>query len=223
LLRGDYKAAIIEGERLVADEVHSDKLYYFLGLAYLKDGNYARASDMFELTKKEFKDSTLIDDARIGLGDTYLLRGDLEKAKDCYLEILSSNPNTRLRSQIYYRLSEVAIKEGDVLEGREYLLKLKNISDYNLEVRQGQSLCPIAYSGSGSFYSIQVGSFTKVSNASRLAKKLSADGYPVFIEENVSMDGKTYRVKVGKLKSRQEADALNDKLVREGYPTKICP
>ena len=47
LLKGDYKAAISEGERLVARDQRSDELYYLLGLCYLKDGNFLRSSESF--------------------------------------------------------------------------------------------------------------------------------------------------------------------------------
>jgi hypothetical protein len=59
-LNGDYKAAILEGEKILAHSRQSpdtDELYYFLGLSYLKDGNSLRASDIFEIILSEFKDS----------------------------------------------------------------------------------------------------------------------------------------------------------------------
>jgi outer membrane protein assembly factor BamD (BamD/ComL family) len=59
-LNGDYKAAILEGEKILAHSRQSpdtDELYYFLGLSYLKEGNSLRASDIFEIILSEFKDS----------------------------------------------------------------------------------------------------------------------------------------------------------------------
>jgi len=53
-----------------------DELYYLLSLSYLKDGNYLRASDIFEIILREFKGSRFKEDALLALGDTYFLRGD---------------------------------------------------------------------------------------------------------------------------------------------------
>ena len=41
-LEGDYKSAILEGEKLIAQDPHSDELYYILGLSYLKDEGTVR-------------------------------------------------------------------------------------------------------------------------------------------------------------------------------------
>ena len=225
MLAGDYKAAITEGEKLIAQEPHSEELYYILGLCYLRDGNYLRASDIFEIILNEFRDSRFKEDAKMGLGDTYLLRGDLKKAQASYKELIEKNPNTKLKAQIYYRLSEVGFKEGDSAKGQEYLTKLKHVAPFSAEAKQDQGSCSInKNSGSAEFYySVQVGSFSRLANADNLVKKLSRAGYPAYIEESSSTSAKVYRVRVGKAKSRQEAEDLSRKLNQDGYPIKICP
>ncbi len=79
-ISGDYKAAITEGEKTMAKTTSNslglDELYYILGLSYLKDGNYLRASDIFEIILKEFKDTQFSADAKAGLADAYFLKGD---------------------------------------------------------------------------------------------------------------------------------------------------
>ncbi|MBN1913662.1 MAG: hypothetical protein JW788_04610 [Candidatus Omnitrophica bacterium] len=50
-LSGDYKAAISEGEKILAqakDQDGLDELYYILALSYMKEGNYLRASDILK-------------------------------------------------------------------------------------------------------------------------------------------------------------------------------
>lgn len=222
LLKGDYKAAIIEGEKLIAKDPHSDELYYILGLCYLKDGNYLRASDIFEVIINEFRGSRFKEEATLGLGDTYLLRDDFTKAREIYQSIIKNNPKTKLKTQILYRLSEIGFKKGDVSLGKDYLTKLRDKYPLAPEVKQGQEICP---AGKSSFYySVQIGSFSRLANASNLAQKLLNSGYPVYVEEGSNTSGaKTYRVKVGKLNSRKAAEGLNKKLREEGYPTKICP
>jgi len=223
LLEGDYKGAISEGERLIAGDAHSDELYYILGLSYLKDGNYLRACDIFEIILKEFKNSEFGDEARLGLGDTYFLRGDFVKAEDCYKDLIESNPQTRLKAQAYCRLSQTGYKNGNMQQGKEYLDKLKQDFPLNLESMLNKDLYPLSDSSSDTYYTVQVGSFTNITNARNLTEKLIQKGYPAYMEE-ASFKGKaSYRVRVGKLRLRQEILTLENKLSREGYPTKICP
>ena len=75
-LSGDYKSAITEGERVLAkveDSGPIDELYYILGLSYLKDGNYLRASDIFEIILNECKGSHFKDDAILRLSSFSLM------------------------------------------------------------------------------------------------------------------------------------------------------
>ncbi len=217
-LRGDYKSAITEGEKMMANtrvSSHSDELYYFLGLSYSRDGNYLRASDIFEIILNEFKDSILKDDAVLGLGDTYFLRGDYKKAKQYYSGLLG---NARLKPAVYYRLSQCGFKEGYAREGKDYADKLKNEFPHNPESKFNKELYSVS-----DFYSVQVGSFSSPANANNLRDKLISKGYDAYIQELESDGKKAYRVKAGKLKSRPEAVQLEGKISSEGYPTKITP
>ncbi|MCX5695292.1 MAG: SPOR domain-containing protein [Candidatus Omnitrophica bacterium] len=224
MLLGDYKSAITEGEKLIAKDPHSDELYYLLGLCYLKDGNYLRASDIFEVVIKEFKGSKFKEEATMGLGDTYLLREDFDRASSLYLGIIKDSPKTKLKPQLYYRISEIGFKKGDVNQGKEYLTKLREGYSLAPEAKQGQDICPLERNNLNFYYSVQIGSFSNPANAQNLNQKLLNSGYSSYIEESLAASGlKTYRVKVGKLASRQEAENLNKKLKTEGYPTKICP
>lgn len=220
-LKGDYKAAISEGEKLLATyrfSSHSDELYYFLGLSYSRDGNYLRASDIFEIILKEFKDSPFRDEAILGLGDTYFLRGDYGKAKAYYQELLGVNAGIKLRPAVYSRLSQCAFKEGSIQEGNDYAEKLKREFPANFETGLNREFSLLS-----DFYTVQVGSFNSPANANNLCNKLISKGYDAYIQE-LDRDGeKIYRVRVGRLKSRAEAVQLEKKLSSEGYPTKIVP
>ncbi len=222
-LNGDYKSAISEGERALTNySTHSpnlDELYYILGLSYLKDGNYLRASDIFEIILREFKDSTFADDAKLGLGDTYFLKGDYDKAKEHYSSFLNRNPSTKLKAPLYYRLSQVGLKKGDTQQAKEYLDKLKKDFPSNLEVKLNKDL----YYLSDIYYTVQVGSFVRSANAANLHNKLIEKGYDAYVQEAETNGSKTYRVKVGRLSSRLEVVELENKLSSEGYSTKISP
>lgn len=224
-LSGDYSSCIKEGERILAGSSYSpdiDELYYILGLSYLKDENFLRASDIFEIILKEFKNSPFRDEAQLGLGDTYFLKGDFVKAGDCYRELMNNNPSTKLKAQAYYRLSQVGYKQGDSGQGKEYLDKLKQDFPFSPELKLSQDLS-LPSDPSGLYYTVQVGAFSNPTNARNLTQRLIQNGYPAYIEELASGGNISYRVRVGKLQLRQEVLALEKKLASEGYPTKVYP
>lgn len=218
ILNADYKAAIAEGERLMSTAAHepgSDELYYLLGVSYLKNENYLRASDIFEIVLNEFKSSSFKDAAQLGLGDSYLLRGDLPKAEEHYRQLNEG----KLKPIAYQRLSDCAAKSGNSQAALEYRNKLRSeFPDYPAQTQD--SSVPL----SGNFYyTVQAGSFLNSSNARNLAQKLEGKGYSAYVEEAALTDKTIYRVKVGRFSTRQEALDLENKLSREGYPTKVCP
>lgn len=226
-LSGDYNSAILEGEKILSSYGQSsldlDELYYFLGLSYLKDGNYLRASDIFEIILKEFKESNFKEEAKLGLGDTCFLKGDFIKAEEYYKELINSNPHTKLKAYAYYRLSQIGFKKGDTKLAKEYLDKLKQDFPASLELKLNKDLHIISDYPSGLYYTVQVGSFSRIANANNLTQKLIQNGYPAYIEEASFQGITSYRVRVGKLRLRQEALDLENKLSGEGYPTKIYP
>jgi len=225
-LSGDYKAAIKEGEKILAAAGHApdiDQLYCLLGLSYLKDGNYLRSSDIFEIILKEFKNSSMREEAGLGLGDAYFLQKNFEKAEACYKDMLTAKPQTKYKAVLYSRLSEAAYKRGDVEGGKKFADKLKEEFPLNLESSIEKDNCSLAEFSNGTFYTVQVGCFSNLTNANNLRNKLSRSGYDAFSEVS-SVKGKPlYRVRVGKFSKRDDAAALEDKLSQEGYPTKISP
>jgi tetratricopeptide (TPR) repeat protein len=222
-LSGDYKSAIAEGEKTLAGgKLFSgcDELYYLMGLSYFKEGNYLRASDIFEIIIKEFPGSSFKEEAELSLGDTYFYMVNYAKARSCYRGLLDKNPRTRLGAAAYYRLSQVALKEGNTMEAKEYLNKLKQEYPLSPEVKSGAELL----SSPDIYYTVQVGSFSSSLNAANLVQKLIQQGYPAYVEELKREDsGIAYRVRVGKFNLRQQALDLENKLAQEGYPTKIFP
>ncbi|MCM8796371.1 MAG: SPOR domain-containing protein [Candidatus Omnitrophica bacterium] len=226
-LDGDYNAAISEGEKILAatkDSSGSDELYYLLGLSYLKIGNYLRASDIFEILLSEIKPCRFKEEAELALGDTYLLRGNLEKAKTCYLQLLRANPQTKLKPQLYYRLSKIAFDSGNAQEGIDYREKLKSEFPSEVEALTSQDICYIDKNiGSQLFYTVQVGCFANPVNAKNLARELVSKGYPAYTKEVVIAGKDYYRVLVGNTTNRKEIARMAEKLSSQGYPTKICP
>ncbi|MGD0335919.1 MAG: SPOR domain-containing protein [Candidatus Omnitrophota bacterium] len=226
-LNADYKAAILEGEKLLAgakDSSGLDELYYLLGLSYLKDGNYLRASDIFEIMLYEIKPNRFKEEAKLALGDTYLLRKEPGKAQEYYLALLQANPATKLRAQLYYRLSKTGFDTGNAQQGAQYREKLKKEFPSDVEALTNQDICYLdKNTSSGTFYTVQVGYFANPSNARNLTQELASKGYPAYTEEAFIGGKHYYRVMVGKSAVRRDTAILADKLSAQGYPTKICP
>jgi tetratricopeptide (TPR) repeat protein len=153
-LSGDYRAAISEGERLIARDEYSSELYYFLGVSYLKEGNYQRSSDNFKIVINNFKDSKFKEESRIGLADTYLLREDFSNARRLYKELIDENPKIKFKEQISSRLSDIEAK----------------------------NTIGLRYDLPGPYYSVQVGSFSSINNARNFTQKLVNSGYPAYME-----------------------------------------
>jgi tetratricopeptide (TPR) repeat protein len=220
-LNGDYSACINEGEKILAGSANPkelDGLYYLLGLSYLKEGNYLRASDIFEIILKEFKNSPFKDEARLGLGDIYFLNSQYDRAVGSYKDLLAAQPDTKFAGLLYYRLSQCAFKNGNTTEGNDYLRRLRKEFPLNLENIANKDVSSFT-----NYYTVQVGSFSNAQNAKNLTQRLTQENYPAYIEQLDSQGKIVYKVRVGKFNLRQEAVELADKLSREGYPTKICP
>lgn len=221
-IEGDYKAAITEGERVMAGasgEKGLDELYYILGLCYMKEGNYLRSEDIFEIIIGEFKQSKFKNEAKLGLADTYFFKGDYERANKEYENLLHNSDAQKLKALVYQRLSECALRDGDTRSANDYMETLKKDFPLNIEPK-----IDLSARDSISGYSVQVGSFSSSANARNLKQKLLNKGYGAFVEEGFSKNNKSvFRVKVGDFSSKQEASIAERKLSREGYPTKICP
>ena len=72
-------------------------------------------------------------------------------------------------------------------------------------------------------WAAQVGSFSKKSSATRIARELKAGGFAAYVSE-ITQGGRTlYRVRVGPVASRAEAEALAARLSSSGHAAKVMP
>lgn len=222
-ISGDYKTAIKEGEKILAEAKHSrdmDELYYFLGLSYLKDGNFLRAWDIFEIIVKEYKDSRYVVDARLGIGDAHFLMGNFDKANRVFEDLLRADQKNINKADLYYRLGQCADKLEDANSAKYYGEKLTKEFPLYVKPDLVSECLPITTSLS---YSVQVGSFSREINALNLSRQLNKKGFNSYVEKNHSGGKTAFRVKVGRLQKRAEAVLLAEKLSLEGYPVKVCP
>ena len=221
-LSGDYKAAIIEGEKTIAgakqDTTNLDELYYILGVSYLKDNNLLRASDIFEIILSELGKSDYKERAKIGLADVDYLRGNYEAAVASYKDILNQNPKSDFKSILLYKISQCDLQKGNTAEAKEYLSKLKEEFPLSFE-----SMLEDQQVTGDLFYTVQVGAFSSKQNAQNLTQLLKEKGFDAYVEKTDQHEKVNYRVRVGKFPQRSLAVDVEKKLSSEGYPTKIFP
>jgi tetratricopeptide (TPR) repeat protein len=230
-LQGNYRRVIFEGQA-EAQRMHlgnTDELNYILGLSYLKEAKPDLAQDCFRRVLSN-SNSKIKPEAALGVGDAYLITGQFQQAEDTYNKLISDDPNSRQKSAVLYRLSQLESRRGNHQKASEYLFKLKRDFPLSAELRVtkdiSQVLLPVAVgeclinssTGAGE-YSVQLGFFGSNENARKFKDELLSKNYPAYIENL----GQGYRVKVGRFKSEKEALDLEGKLTQEGYQTKVCP
>jgi tetratricopeptide (TPR) repeat protein len=185
-LKGNYQAAITEGERIVASvSPHTyglEELYYLLGLSYLKEGNYLRAADIFEIILKEFKDSDLQEEALLALGDSYFLSGDYPKAKEYYAQVKSE----KFKPLAAERLSRCALKAGDNQAGQAYYTV--QVGVFTRQANATNLTQKLTAQGYGAYiekinsaYHVRVGKFQSLKEAKQTREQLAKEGYPTKI------------------------------------------
>ena len=232
-LQGNYRRVIFEGQAEV-ERMHlgnTDELNYILGLSYLKESKIDPAQDCFlrilSNSKSKFKE-----EASLGLGDTYLVSGQFQRAEDIYNKLIADDSNSSQKAAVLYRLSRLESERGNRQKGNDYLSKLKRDFPLSPELRitKGISLVSVPVNAAEPIvnfpveieavrYSVQVGFFSSSDNARRFKNKLLNKNYPAYLESS----GQGYRVKIGRFKLKKDAQELENKLAREGFQTKVCP
>ncbi|HOW43148.1 MAG TPA: SPOR domain-containing protein [Candidatus Omnitrophota bacterium] len=229
-LKGEYKAAIREGESLLAGARKSssrlDELYYYLGVCYLKDGNALRAADIFDIIGKEFKRSPFLEQSQLGAVDAAIALGEYARADRLLKQFSSEHPRTKFRADVQQRVDQVAAKQ--VAEKTSQPAVTQEVINSAMQ-KDFQAAVSQAVKDAGGtnekkpVFVIQVGAFTSKINAGKLAEKLSRQGYAVIVAEALSGSRHIFKVRVGNYASRDEAVAAEKVLKQKGYPTKILP
>jgi tetratricopeptide (TPR) repeat protein len=235
-LNANYSACIKEGENVLAQSSSNkglDEVYYILGLCYLKEGNYLRASDIFEIVLNEYRDSKFRDEARLGLGDSYFMKGDYSKARSIYHQLLKDRPQTKLKPAIYYRLSEAGKRTNDREKQRFYSDKLKEEFPQSPEALSNKEFLP----GFRNVYVPEVARPAAVKSEPVVPaqKVISLEVIkPISPQENIasapainSVDHSqelisgSYSIQVGAFSSAENARKLTLKLKAQGYSSYI--
>jgi len=220
-LQGNYRRVIFEGQaqESVLHLGNADELNYILGLSYLKEFKITQAQGCFRRILSN-PGSKFKSEAGLALADTYLVAGQFQEAEDGYNKLIADDLNTRQKSAVLYRLSQLELKKGNHQKSNDYLFKLKRDFPLSLEARFAKGISSLNLSEEETEdYSIQVGFFANSANAHNFKDTLLSKNYPAYVEDAPT----GFRVKVGRFKLQKEALDLENKLSADGFKTKLCP
>lgn len=211
-LWGDYQAGIEK-----AKYSKDDRGLYFLGLVYLKMGDYKVSRKYLRMMLNRFPKTSLYQQGLIKLIDTYFLEGNYRKAKALYKDVLRKYSSFNYLPHIYLRLAQIAAKEGDWPNKQKYLEIIEEKYPSSVEKKLARILKTYP-----DYFTVQIGAFSNKSNALSLKEQLQLN-YPVYIVKEKTKDLTLYKVRVGKFSKRNEAKRISLKLLKEGYPARIYP
>ncbi len=241
-LQGQFASVVSEADALIrAGYGPKDEIYYLKGLSELKLNKFDAARESFKYIAAKYPGSRKTFDARIGIGDSYMLAGDLNSAVGIYIGLTDEFRTNKNLPIIYSRLASCYRGLG-VRDKAEYYKKMAGqTAPLSFEAKAAPAAPKISVPSApvsniqpkdttevdvilatGTVFSVQVGSFKNRRNAEKIAQKLSVSGYESRIEIPVAAGDKIYRVKVGRMSSKAEAEALKTRLEAAGYTTKIC-
>ena len=81
---------------------------------------------------------------------------------------------------------------------------------------------PASVSSTG-MWAVQLGSFSNLKNAERLAANLRKQGYAAFLSQLSTTSGNLHRVRIGPQKDRQSAEAMAERLRKAGHTGQVLP
>ncbi len=212
-LRGNYDSAINKAQKLREDAEN----LYFLGLAYVKTGNYSKARHYLNRLLQRFPYSDVYEKGFAKLADTYFLEKKYHDAKRMYKQILREARFKDARPVACLRLAQIASRKGDWEEKDKYVNLIKSRYPKSPEVGFAQMLGEW-----GNYFAIQVGAFSEKNNALSLKKQLESK-YQTYITEDRDGQYPIYKVRVGKFKQRKQTENVARCLLESGYPAKIYP
>ncbi len=200
-LREDYSGVDRLAEDYLRDsraESNREDVLYLQALSLFKLNRGSQAREKLASLENAYGTADHKASASASIGDSYFYEGDFPKAYESYQETLRKYPDSDQSAYLSQRLSEIDIK----LQKPTSPLRQMALEEH-------------------SFFTVQVGSFSKQKNAEALTNKLRYYQYDAYLDRDET--GRMYRVRVGKLASKEEALTLESRLRKEGYPTKIYP
>ncbi len=222
IIEKDYEGAQSLAQEFLAQKppkAQADQARYYSGLSQLRLNNYTKARGVFERLKASASDAKFIDQARIGIVDSYSMEGEYQQAIHQAENFLKTKPESELMSLIYLKLARAHLKLARWETAKGYLKKIMDQYPQSLEYHPARQLLE-----EKQYFAVQLGAFLDRGNAESLMEDLKAKGEYAYIVETTNAQGqKFYRVRVGQFSGLKEAEGLMTRLSQEGYPTLIYP
>ena len=214
---------------------NSEDVLYLQALSLLKLHRGDEARTKLKELEINFESSDRKASASASIADSYFYEGNQGQAYQAYQETLRKYPNSDQTAYVLYRLRDLSVKLGKPQDSDYFKASVLKANPDSQQVKDSisrfSSVTQVPQTAAGPlkqmsleeapFFTVQVGSFSKVRNANALMNKLIIRSYSAFIDKDTPTG--MYRVRVGHLPSKAEADVLEARLKSEGYPTKIYP
>ncbi|MFC1631664.1 SPOR domain-containing protein [Candidatus Omnitrophota bacterium] len=158
------------------------------------------------------------------LGVCLLKQAKYAQARDSFRIILRRFRQTKLADDASLGVADSYLLAGEFKQAQKNYQKflqdfprsrLASLARKHLEqAKQGKHIA-------NSYFTVQVGVFSKKQNATKLRNQLIGRGFQAFMLHLPSED--LYRIRVGKFNNRMDAEFLEQRLKNAGFPTKVCP
>jgi cell division septation protein DedD len=222
-LKGDYRGCGQEAARVIASgrRLDSDESYYIAGLSFLKSGDFSAAEKMFSVLLNELHTSRFTDEARIGIGDSLWLKGDVSGARRRYEDFVRTRYSSKLKAGVYYRLYLAAKKNGRSSVAQEYRNKLRVEFPQSPEAVMEQDIFPVGVSTPVAVAAplavpAVVPSATVQQHTPTEQKPMVISAADILVPQRGA-----YSIQVGAFSKKINADRLSRKLATDGYPSFI--
>ncbi|MFC1806860.1 SPOR domain-containing protein [Candidatus Omnitrophota bacterium] len=216
-LKGDYLKALSRCREIADDKTLGEEGRYIMGLSFLKLDRPDEARKNFTFIIDNYKRASMRSEAILGIADSYFIEGNFQKSEEYYRKLLRENSSTGYASIAYLRLGESQLKQGKWQESEESFSKILRDYPLSLEVDDAKKYLKRDIS----YFTIQVGAFSKRTNADKCVRTLSKKGHSAYVEKGYRKDKLLYRVKIGQFNTKEEANRMASKLKRQGFATRI--
>ncbi len=222
VIQEDYKKANEMALGLLKNKMTGNDLAqveYYLGLSYLRLGDYSRAYEVFKKIVTDRPAVELYERAYIGVIDSLYMQGYYDNALKEAMALMNKHRKSEMMSLIYLKAARSNLKLARWNKAREFLQKI--ITEYPSSFESGVARQLL---DEKQYFTVQVGAFNEQGRAERLVEELVKRKEYAYIVETKMPDGKMYfRVRVGQLTALKDAKELESKLSGFGYPTRIYP
>jgi tetratricopeptide (TPR) repeat protein len=222
IIQEDYKKANDMAKDLLKTKLAGNdfvQVEYYLGLSYLRLGDYPQAYDVFKKVVNDRPATELYEKAYVGVIDALYMQGYYENALKEVLSLMNRHAKSEMMSLFYLKAARSNLKLARWTKAKEFLQKILKEYPESFESGVARQLLD-----EKQYFTVQVGAFTEQVRAERLVKELIQRKEYAYIVETKSPDGTIFfRVRVGQMTALKDAQALESKLSNFGYPTRIYP